>query len=181
MSHAAHAAGRSWSMSSRCCRESATQYGRLPCRIGSRPACRLPSPPPARIGAVVGSPASCAESSPGGTPSWLPAFPTHRHPSACGGTREPRHTRARSPRRRPQGRALEALGPLPLRAPVGHGAGGLFRRWFLLELPAARSRAEPCLSLGRGRPLRCFGRSVPPEPRAGALERERPHPQGTPL
>src|SRR5918996_751904 len=43
---------------------------------------------------------------------------------------------------------LEAVGPLPRRAAVGNGAGGLLGIRRLLELPAARPRAKPRIPMG---------------------------------
>ena len=49
---------------------------------------------------------------------------------------------------------LEEMGPVPQRAPVGHGARGLQRARQRVGLLPARSRAQPRVSLGRGRPRR---------------------------
>src|ERR1019366_7137501 len=46
---------------------------------------------------------------------------------------------------------VAALGPLPLDAAVGDGAGGLQPRRQRLGLHPLRALPQPCLSLGRGR------------------------------
>jgi hypothetical protein len=56
---------------------------------------------------------------------------------------------------------LEALGAVPLGAPVGHGARGLLEGRLGLGLPAARARAQPRVPLGRGRLARLHGSPVP--------------------
>ena len=76
---------------------------------------------------------------------------------------------------------LEALGPVPLRAAVGHRARGLLGRRRLLGLLPARPRAQPRLPLGRGRPARHLRSRVPAVLRAGAVERRRSDPQGAPV
>jgi hypothetical protein len=86
--------------------------------------------------------------------------------------------RRASPKTHPQ---LETLGPLSLRAPVGHGARGLLGRRRRLELSAARARPQPRLSLGRGWPARLDGSRVPALLRPRALEWTRPDPQGAAL
>src|SRR5438034_7571570 len=74
--------------------------------------------------------------------------------------------------------ALEALGPLPVRASMGHGAGGLLGGRQLLGVLPARPGPKPGLSLGRRRPAGHVRRPVPPRLRTRALERARPDPQG---
>src|SRR5271157_5195312 len=64
---------------------------------------------------------------------------------------------------------LEALGPVSLRAPVGDGAGRLLRGRRVLGLLPPRSRAQPCLSLGGGRPPRNLRPAVPAGIRARSL------------
>ena len=77
---------------------------------------------------------------------------------------------------------LEALGAVPLRAPVGHGARGLQPGRHRLGLLPARPRALARLPLGRGRP-RAASRDHHQRAllRAGALERARPDPEGAAL
>ncbi len=90
--------------------------------------------------------------------------------------------RAGAPRRGHPGRAaLEALGAVPQRAPVGHGARGLQPGRQRLGLLPARPGAPPRLPLGRGRPRRHQRRHPAAVPRAGALERARPDPEGAPV
>jgi len=64
---------------------------------------------------------------------------------------------------------------------VGNGAGGLLGRRDVLGLPAARPRAEPRVSLGRGRAPRDHRPRMPALLRGRALERSRPDPQGAAL
>ena len=73
---------------------------------------------------------------------------------------------------------LEALGAVPLRAAVGHGARGLLAERRRLGVLPARSRAQPRLPLGRGRPARDLRSRVPGRLRARAVERARSDPQG---
>ena len=75
----------------------------------------------------------------------------------------------------------KAVGSLPQRAPVGHGARGLQRGGGLLELLHPRPGPLARLSLGGGRPGRDLRRSAAALLRAGPLEREGPDPQGAPL
>ena len=75
-------------------------------------------------------------------------------------------------------RALAALGPVPERAPVGHRARGLQPRRQRLGLLHPRPGALARLPLGRGRPRRHLRRQAAPVLRAGAVERQRPDPQG---
>ena len=97
-----------------------------------------------------------------------------------------RHRRAPSARRgrwpgggRPlQRQPLVRVGPLPLRARVGHRARGLQRARRRVELVPPRPRAVARLPLERGRdgrPLRHPPRAVPGPV---AVERRRPDPQG---
>ena len=80
-----------------------------------------------------------------------------------------------------QGEELAALGALSQRAPMGNGAGGLFRPWKQLgELPP-RPLAPPRLPLGRGRPAGMDGPPVPALFRPGALERPGRDSQGAAL
>ena len=76
------------------------------------------------------------------------------------------------------GRRLVPVGPVPERAPVGHGAGGLQRRRRRLGLPPARSRPVPRLPVGGGRHGRLLRRGAAALPGPGAVERTRPDPQG---
>ena len=77
--------------------------------------------------------------------------------------------------------ALEEVGPVPERAPVGHGAGGLQRGRRRLGLLYPRSGPLPGLPLGGGRPGRALRRQTAPLLRPGPVERPGPHSQGTPL
>ncbi len=90
--------------------------------------------------------------------------------------------RTRPPRRiaRTHG-SLEALGTVPERARLGHGARGLQPPRHRLGVLPARPRAIARISVERGWPCRHLG--PPPEDllRAGAVERARSHPQGTPV
>src|SRR6266571_5905734 len=97
-----------------------------------------------------------------------------------------RGTHARRGSRPPTGgrtaeEALEALGPLPVRASMGDGAGGLLGGRQLLGVFPARPGPEPGLPLGRRRPAGHLRRPVPPRLRARAVERARPDPQGAPV
>ena len=74
-----------------------------------------------------------------------------------------------------------ALGAVPHRAAVGHGARGLQRRRRRLGLLPARPRPLARLPLERGRPGRHLRRPAAALLRAGALERPRPDPQGAAL
>ena len=76
------------------------------------------------------------------------------------------------------GRRLVPLGPLPQRAPVGHGARGLQRRRRGVGPLPARPRALAGVPVGRGRHGRLQRRPAAPVPVARALERPRPDPQG---
>ena len=73
---------------------------------------------------------------------------------------------------------MAAMGPVPVRAAVGHRARGLQRGRNRLGLPPARSRAVARLSLGRGWHRRHLRRPAAAVLRAGAVERRRPDPQG---
>ena len=77
--------------------------------------------------------------------------------------------------------ALEALGAVPERAAVGHGARGLQPRRHRLGVLSARPRALARLSLGRGRHRRHLRQPPAPLLRARALERARSDPQGAAL
>ena len=77
--------------------------------------------------------------------------------------------------RRPR---LAALGALSQRAAMGHGARGLQPGRHRLGLLPARSRPQPRLSLGRGRHRRLQRRPAAAVPRARAVERPRPDPEG---
>jgi len=79
------------------------------------------------------------------------------------------------------GGRLVPVGPLPLGAPVGHGAGGLQRRRRGVVLPAARPRPLPGLPVGRGRPRGLLRRRAAAVPRPRAVERPRPDPEGADL
>ncbi len=74
--------------------------------------------------------------------------------------------------------AVEGVGPVPQRAPVGHGARGLQRRRRRLELLPPRPGPLARLPLGRGRDRRDLRRAPAAVPGAGAVERRRPDPQG---
>ena len=78
-------------------------------------------------------------------------------------------------------RAVEGVGPVPLRAPVGDGPRGLQRRRRRLELPHARPGALARVPLGRGRHRRHLRRAPAAVPGARAVERRRPDPQGADL
>ena len=77
---------------------------------------------------------------------------TRDEPPAGSGPEDPE--RQRLDRGRRARGELEALGAVPRRAPVGHRARGLLGGRRVLDLSAARSRPQPRLSLGRGRPAR---------------------------
>ena len=91
--------------------------------------------------------------------------------------RDVRQARERAPRRR----RLVPLGPVSERAAVGNRSRGLQRGRHRLGVPASRPRALARLPLGRGRPRRLLGRRAAALPRALALERPRPDPQGADL
>ena len=74
--------------------------------------------------------------------------------------------------------AVEGVGPVPQRAPVGHGPRGLQRGRRRLELLHPRPGALARLPLGRGRDRRDLRRAPAAVPGAGAVERRRPDPQG---
>ena len=94
--------------------------------------------------------------------------------------------RARAPRRGDgprRGRPLHRepvvrVGPLPERARLGHGPRGLLGERRRLGLLPARPRPLARVPLERGRHGRHLGHPPRPLPRARALERERPDPQG---
>ena len=69
-------------------------------------------------------------------------------------------------------------GPYLSRARLGHRARGLQRRRHGLGVLPARPRPLPRLPLGRGRPGRHLRRRAAAVPRARAVERPRPDPQG---
>ena len=79
------------------------------------------------------------------------------------------------------GGRLVPLGPVRERAPVGHGARGLQRGRDGLGVPPARPRALARVPLGRGRARRVLRRRAAALPRARALERPRPDPEGAHL
>ena len=70
------------------------------------------------------------------------------------------------------------VGPVPQRAPVGHGPRGLQRRRRRMGLVPPRPRPLARLPLGRGRDGRLLRHRATAVPRAGAVERPRPDPQG---
>ena len=74
--------------------------------------------------------------------------------------------------------AWKAWGPVPVRAPVGHGPRGLQRRRRRVELLPARPGALARVPLGRGRDRRDLRRAPAAVPGARAVERRRPDPQG---
>ncbi len=116
-------------------------------------------------------------SSPPGPPS--PRRPTRDHPddAARSGARadgRPRPPRGGSRRRQP----VVPVGSVRGRAGVGHGARGLQRRRRRVVVLPARSRPFPGLPLERGRDGRAVRRVRAAVPRAGAVERPRPDPQG---
>ena len=73
---------------------------------------------------------------------------------------------------------MEALGPVPQRAPVGHGARGLQRQRRRLELLHPRSGALAGLQVGRGRHRRVLRRPSAAVLRDRRVERRRSDPQG---
>ena len=73
---------------------------------------------------------------------------------------------------------MEAVGPVPQRAPVGDGPRGLQPGRQRLGLLHPRSGPFPGLPVGRGRHRRGLRRPPAPLLRPGALERTRPDPQG---
>ena len=73
---------------------------------------------------------------------------------------------------------MAEMGPLSVRAPMGHRARGLQRERQCVGLLHARPGALARLSLGRGRHRRHFRRSADPLLRAGAVERQGPDPEG---
>ena len=87
-------------------------------------------------------------------------------------------------RARPAGRIAQrvepvaAVGPVPVRAAVGHGARGLFRRRRRLVLLPVRAVPRPGLPLGRGRARRDLRPLRLPELLDRDVERARPDPQG---
>ena len=116
-------------------------------------------------------------SSPPGPPS--PRRPTRDHPddAARSGARadgRPRPPRGGSRWREP----VVPVGSLRGRAGVGHGARGLQRRRRRVVVFPARSRPFAGLPLERGRDGRAVRRVRADVPRAGAVERPRPDPQG---
>ena len=102
--------------------------------------------------------------------------------SHCGGgpvDRAAADRRAR-PARRVAGHdgRLAAVGSLPRRPAVGHGARGLLRRRRRLVVVPVRPRPRPGLPLGRGRSRRHQRPVRLPQLRGGAVERQGPDPQG---
>src|SRR5207249_1680082 len=85
-------------------------------------------------------------------------------------------SRGRSPREE-----LEALGAVPLRAPMGDRSRGLQPRRIRLDVLPPRPRTLAGLSLGRGRPRRHLGPASVRLLLSRALERTRPNPQGAAL
>jgi hypothetical protein len=82
-----------------------------------------------------------------------------------------RDSRTPAPRRgRGAGAELETLGAVSGGAAVGDGAGGLFGGWRCVELPAARSCAQPGVSLGRGWVARDYRSGMPAVFLARAVE-----------
>jgi len=77
--------------------------------------------------------------------------------------------------------ALEALGPVPGRARLGHGAGGLLRARHRLGVPVARPRPLARVPLERGRDRGDLRSTPDPLLRARALERTGPDPEGANL
>ena len=134
-------------------------------------------------GSIAWSSPSRPSPTPPSSPSGLDTPAGARHPRSGHDRQEGRpRPRAPAPRRGRQAREeLEALGALPLRAAVGHGARGLQPGRHGLGLLPARARPLAGLSLGRGRPRR----DLRPPPvrllRDRALEREGPDPEGAPL
>ena len=108
-----------------------------------------------------------------------PRRPTRDHPddAARSGARadgRPRPPRGGSRRRQP----VVPVGSVRGRARVGHGARGLQRRRRRVVVLPARPRPFPGLPLERGRDGRAVRRVRAAVPRAGAVERPRPDPQG---
>ena len=73
---------------------------------------------------------------------------------------------------------MEGVGPVSLRAPVGHGPRGLQLQRRRLEPLHARPGPLARLPLGRGRDRRDLRRPPAAVPGARAVERRRPDPQG---
>ena len=73
------------------------------------------------------------------------------------------------------------MGPVPERAPVGHGARGLQRERRRVVLLQPRSVSVTRVPLGRGWARWHQRREAAPVPRARAVERARPDPEGAPL
>ena len=76
---------------------------------------------------------------------------------------------------------MEEVGPVPQRAPVGHGPRGLQRRRQRVGLLLPRPVALARLPLGRRRPRRHLRRQAAAVLRARAVERAGPDPQGAPV
>src|SRR5437762_6541039 len=76
---------------------------------------------------------------------------------------------------------LEALGTVSIGTTMGDGSRGLFTLRKLLGLLSARPCAKPRVSLGRGRPSRYFGSTMPSLFRARTLERKRSDFEGATL
>ncbi len=76
---------------------------------------------------------------------------------------------------------MEAMGSVPERAAVGHGARGLQRGRQRLGLLQPRPGALARLPLGRGRDRRHLRRQADALLRARAVERQGPDPQGAPV
>ena len=89
--------------------------------------------------------------------------------------------RAGSPRPTPGERGLAGLGPVPGRAGLGHGPGGLQRPRHGLGLLPPRPRPLPGVPVERGRAGRHLRRPADVLLRAGAVERRGPDPQGADL
>src|SRR6266702_6176855 len=99
------------------------------------------------------------------------AFPApERHRQHAQEIRTYARRRAGSPAGSNAATALEALGPVLVRAPVGDGARGLLTGRHLLGVLLSRPRPQPRLPLGRGRPARHLRRPVPPRVRARPVE-----------
>ena len=79
------------------------------------------------------------------------------------------------------GNPLEEVGAVSQRATVGHRPGGLQRERRRLELLHPRPGPVPRLPVGRGRHRRRLRRQTAALLRACLVERQGPHPQGTPL
>ena len=94
----------------------------------------------------------------------------------------PPQRRTSAPRKSaPRQGELAPVGPLSLRAGLGHGARGLQRRRRRLGHFSARPGALARLSLERGRPRRHLRREAAAVLCAGAVERPGPDPQGARL